>query len=302
MRGIRRKPNVMKKIFVSYSEEDKKSAAGVVGVLRACGFEVLYSDGLVYRSDGYIDQNRSPIHHVDSFVALMSTHFASSKKCLAEREIALYLSQKYLWNDFIHVAQIGQIYFSQVGFLGNYDWFNFVGDDPINEMAQLIDTLNGVFYKESKIDIPPHINRQELENLHVFLCHSSRDKFFVRKLYNRLLSIGITPWFDEESLLPGQDWDLVIQEEVKKSDAIIVCLSHNSVNQKGYVQKEIRLALDEADKQPENTIFIIPAKLENCDIPVRLDHLHCVNLYEYFEKGLSKLLISLYECAQKKMQ
>lgn len=291
----------MKKIFVSYSEEDKKSAVGIIGVLKACGFEVFYSDGLIYRSDGYIDQNRSPIFHIDSFVALISSNFASSKKCLAERDTALYLSQKYLWNDFIHVAQIGQINFSQVGFLGNYDWFNFIGDDPINELAQLIDTLNGVFHKESKIDIPPHINQQMLESLRVFLCHSSKDKFFVRKLYNRLITIGITPWFDEESLLPGQDWDLVIQKEVRKSDAIIVCLSHNSVNQKGYVQKEIRLALDEADRQPENTIFIIPAKLENCEIPVRLGHLHCVNLYEYFEQGLSKLLISLYECAQKKI-
>src|SRR5262249_3182206 len=44
--------------------------------------------------------------------------------------------------------------------------------------------------------------------LQVFLCHSSADKPVVREIYNRLSSEpGIKPWFDEEDLLPGQDWD-----------------------------------------------------------------------------------------------
>src|SRR5690348_2171930 len=41
----------------------------------------------------------------------------------------------------------------------------------------------------------------------IFLCHSSGDKERVRNLYQRLSNDGIRCWFDEENLLPGQDWE-----------------------------------------------------------------------------------------------
>lgn len=62
--------------------------------------------------------------------------------------------------------------------------------------------------------------------------------------------------------LPGQNWDLEIGKAASKSDVVIVCLSAKSVSKEGYVQKEIRLALDMADQKPDETIFIIPARLE----------------------------------------
>ena len=36
------------------------------------------------------------------------------------------------------------------------------------------------------------------------------------------------------------------------------------------MQREIRLALDAAEEQPESTIFIVPLKLEDCVVPKRL--------------------------------
>src|SRR2546429_696738 len=89
--------------------------------------------------------------------------------------------------------------------------------------------------------------------LHVFLCHSSRDKTSVRKLYQQLRAENIDPWFDEEGLLPGQDWDLEIRKAVRAADAVIVCASRSSITKRGYVQKEIKYILDIADEQPEGT-------------------------------------------------
>jgi hypothetical protein len=116
--------------------------------------------------------------------------------------------------------------------------------------------------------------------LKVFLCHSSGDKPAVRDLYDRLRSAAdyITPWLDEEDLLPGQRWQDEIPKAVRDSDAVIVCLSQSSVNKKGYVQKEIKYALDVADEQPGGTIFLLPALLEDCELPERLRHLHSVSL------------------------
>ncbi len=121
----------------------------------------------------------------------------------------------------------------------------------------------------------------------VFLCHSSSDKPTVRDLDAHLWRDGFQTWFDEEALLPGQDWDLEIRKAIRRCFGAIVCLSPSSVNKAGYVQKEIRIALDVADEQPEGAIFLIPARLELCDIPERLRRWQWVNLFE--EDGYDRL-------------
>ncbi len=129
--------------------------------------------------------------------------------------------------------------------------------------------------------------------LRVFLCHSSSDKALVRRLYRRLQSEPVDPWLDEDKLLPGQDWDQEIARAVRAADVVLVCLSREAVNRAGFVQREIRYALDVADQQPEGTIFLIPAKLETCDVPERLRRWHWVELFE--PEGYEGLLRALQE-------
>lgn len=134
------------------------------------------------------------------------------------------------------------------------------------------------------------------QKLKVFLCHSSSDKDVVRGLYHNLVSDGFEPWLDEEDLLPGQNWRLEISRAVRTSDIVLVCLSRQSVTKRGYVQKEIRIALDIADEQPEGTIFLVPIRLEDCIPPDRLSHLQRVDVFQ--ERGYEQLLKSLNESAK----
>jgi hypothetical protein len=110
-------------------------------------------------------------------------------------------------------------------------------------------------------------------------------------LHQRLRAGGLQPWLDEEDLLPGQDWRLEIPKAVRAADVVIVCLSRASISKTGFVQEEIKLALDAADQQPEGAIFLIPLKLEECDIPTRLRRWQWVNFFE--EKGYDKLMRAL---------
>jgi len=73
------------------------------------------------------------------------------------------------------------------------------------------------------------------EPLKVFLCHAQEDKSVVRRIYNKLVANGIEPWFDEKSILPGQDWTYEIKKAVRNSDVVIVFLSNKSVDKTGYV-------------------------------------------------------------------
>ncbi len=107
--------------------------------------------------------------------------------------------------------------------------------------------------------------------LRVFLCHASQDNSVVDDLHTRLLAEGwIDPWLDKEKLLPGQDWDVEIEKAVETADAVIVCLSNNSITKAGYVQKELRFVLDISDEKPEGAIFVIPVRLDECPVPRRL--------------------------------
>ena len=127
--------------------------------------------------------------------------------------------------------------------------------------------------------------------LRVFLCHSSGDKPAVRDLCHRLRADGVDPWLDEEKLLPGQDWREEIPEAVRTCDVVVVCLSHQSVSKEGYLQREIRDALYVAEEKPEGTIFIIPARLEEVDVPKRLSRWHWANLFQ--EGGYQQLMKAL---------
>jgi hypothetical protein len=126
--------------------------------------------------------------------------------------------------------------------------------------------------------------------LKVFLCHASQDKPAVRELYKRLAAEKwIDPWLDEENLLPGQDFDLEIYKAARDSDSIIICLSKVSVAKEGYVNKEIRRALDAADEKPEGAIYIIPLRLDDCAPSFeRLKQLHYA---DYFTPNAHERLI-----------
>lgn len=121
----------------------------------------------------------------------------------------------------------------------------------------------------------------------VFLCHASQDKAAVEDLYKALVVDGFDPWLDKKKLKPGQKWEEEILKAVTASDAVIVCLSRHT-NKVGFIQKEIRVALESADRQPPGKIFIIPARLEPCDLPDRFAQWQAVDLFE--PGGYEKLL------------
>lgn len=158
-----------------------------------------------------------------------------------------------------------------------------------------LEIIQPIFYKRiqriNNLEMPSGDVRLK-ENVKVFLCHSSNDKPKIMQLYNRLkLEKGMDVWIDVEKLLPGVEWDLEIRTAVRDSHIVLVCLSKNSINKEGYIQKEIRQALDVADEKPEGALFIIPLRLEECEVPDRLKKWQWLNFYE--DDSYDKLLSSL---------
>jgi hypothetical protein len=86
------------------------------------------------------------------------------------------------------------------------------------------------------------------------------------------------------------DWNSEIRKDVRESDVVVVCLS-KKFNEAGYRQREVRIALDTEQEKPEGEIFIVPARLEVCDVPESLSKWQWVDLFE--EGGRRKLIQAL---------
>jgi hypothetical protein len=148
-------------------------------------------------------------------------------------------------------------------------------------------------YIKSSIEVRERERKvaNEKKGLKVFLCHSSFDKPLVRELYKRLSKEGFNVWLDEAKLVGGQDWETEIKKAVKTSHIVLVCLSKSSVGKVGFIQKEIRYALDIAQEHPDEDIYIIPLRLEDCMVPERLSRWQWIDFYK--PKGYEKLVKAL---------
>ena len=124
----------------------------------------------------------------------------------------------------------------------------------------------------------------------VFISYAHEDRKAVRKLYKYLVDDGMDVWRDKEKLIPGHNWEYEIRKAVREADVVILCIS-NDFNMAGYRQKEVIWAIDAAMEKPEGEIFLIPARLEECEMPGRLSKWQWVDLFE--KNGYERLKSAL---------
>lgn len=100
------------------------------------------------------------------------------------------------------------------------------------------------------------------ENELIFLSYSSPDCDAVREFHDYLYSRNYNVWFDKRKLKPGQNWDFEIKRALKAASIIVVFISNCSVDRRGYAQREIRLALEQAETRLVDDIYVIPVLLD----------------------------------------
>lgn len=115
---------------------------------------------------------------------------------------------------------------------------------------------------------------------HIFLSYAREDLERVTDAYRRLKDLGHEPWIDHIDILPGQKWEPAIEVAMEEeADFVIVFLSLNSFDKRSFLQREIRKALALADEMLDEDSYLIPALLEECDIPRRLRAYQIVKLF-----------------------
>ncbi|MCW8980178.1 MAG: toll/interleukin-1 receptor domain-containing protein [Altibacter sp.] len=119
----------------------------------------------------------------------------------------------------------------------------------------------------------------------IFISYSRADTEYVSKLVTDLRSMDFEVWFDK-NIRSGEEWDNVIEREIKNADAMILVLSATSVASNN-VKDEMSYAL-ELDKH------VSPIKIEPCAVPMRLARKQHIDFTETtYEKGLTRLVEDL---------
>jgi hypothetical protein len=77
-------------------------------------------------------------------------------------------------------------------------------------------------------------------------------------------------FYDKMSLLPGMDWREEIEKTLEKCQLVLILCSPHIVAKEGFIQKEIRLALERSEMMPEGRIFIMPIRFDNSDVPRKI--------------------------------
>jgi hypothetical protein len=108
-------------------------------------------------------------------------------------------------------------------------------------------------------------------NIKIFVSYVQEDLDEAYQIYRRLRQEGYDPWIDKEKLFGGQDWDLEITKAIEESNFFLACISSHSVNKEGYYQKELKKGMNIWEMQPEGRIYLIPVRLENCQVPPKTE-------------------------------
>ncbi len=89
---------------------------------------------------------------------------------------------------------------------------------------------------------------------------------------------------------PGQNWPRRIEDAIADSDFFIACFSRHSVKKRGGFQAEIRYALDCASRMPLDDVFLIPARLDDCRVPARIQReTQYVDLFPDWHSGFGRI-------------
>lgn len=101
----------------------------------------------------------------------------------------------------------------------------------------------------------------------VFISYAKEDREQALKYYELFSNEGVTPWLDVKNILPGQNWEAEIDKGLREANVVVLLLSNNSVNKRGFVQREANESIARLAYKKPTDIYVIPLILDDCTAP-----------------------------------
>jgi hypothetical protein len=136
----------------------------------------------------------------------------------------------------------------------------------------------------------------------VFISYTREDYGAAKRLYQDLKDAGLNPWLEHSSIPPGQRWSTEIKNIIENSRYFIALLSSNSVDKRGSSERELKYAVDQQLEVPQSDAYIIPVRLDKCEIPFHLENISFVDLFPDWNKGFRKILLLMGLITEKEIE
>lgn len=121
----------------------------------------------------------------------------------------------------------------------------------------------------------------------IFVNYAREDDAVVTQLCERLRERGFALWMDTQDIVPGEDWKKALSRAIQTSTFFISCVSKNSVKKRGVIQEELKEALSVWNQKLHDDIYLIPVRLEDCEVPEPLAKFQWVDLF--VDEGFKQL-------------
>jgi hypothetical protein len=128
-----------------------------------------------------------------------------------------------------------------------------------------------------------------------FLSYAREDSRKAKRLYADLRrKASIRVWIDSEELLPGARWEPAVRKAIRESDYFLAVLSNKAVAARGFRHTELREALEVAKEFPEDWIYLIPTRLDECRMPFsEMEAYNYADLFPRWGDGLNRVCRTL---------
>ncbi len=131
----------------------------------------------------------------------------------------------------------------------------------ISRDQDFINKMNGV----STVEVPKY-KAKTLPEYDVFISHANKDKLsFVDDLNESLKKLGVSIFYDKESLEWGDNWKERILDGTKKAEFAIIVISENFFDRE-WTEKELSEFLNRQDRNGQKLILPIVHNISNEDL------------------------------------
>lgn len=121
----------------------------------------------------------------------------------------------------------------------------------------------------------------------VFISYSHQDVDFVNRLAAHLTQAKVHVWVDTWELQVGDSLLAKVQQAIQESSALIVVLSRNSVESE-WCKRELNAGL--MRELEEKRVVVLPALLEDCQLPLFLREKLYADFRTNYDQGLRQIL------------
>jgi len=139
----------------------------------------------------------------------------------------------------------------------------------------------------------PTLSRKDSEDSNdVFLCHNSTDKRIIRQINVELKKADLKTWLDEEQILPGQQWQVELENQIEKVRAACVFVGEDGMGP--WQNAEIRAFLSQFVRRGCVVVPVLLPKAPTVpQLPIFLQEMMWADLRQEYRLQLGRLIDAL---------